>query len=278
MEEETGTVETTEVETSENTEVVEAAEASEQEETVEVAEDPTKKEKGVQKRINELTAARHKAENDAEYWRKVAAGEIRPAQAAQPQADFIPQGYPAEPKLEGFEDYDQYNRALVRWEAGRLLAERDHAAEQGKIREAKQSVGKAHNDRVGAAREKYADYDEVFSTASDMNMIQSTFDAVIESDQSADIGYHLAKNPAEFVRLNGLSPVQQIKEIARLEDKFRAVPVAPVKRVSQAPVPITPISGGGEASANGKEPDASVNPQAWSAWEAARVKKLGRRY
>lgn len=240
----------------------------------EPAEDPVKKEKGIQKRINELTREKHEARAEAEYYRKLA----EQAQPSQPQDDFIPPGFPAEPVLDQFEDYDQYNRALVRWEANRILAERDHKAEQGKAQAAKQTVMQAHAARVEAVQEKYTDFDEAIASAPDISFNDGTFSAIVESDQSADIVYHLAKNPAEAYRLHGLSPVQQIKEIARLEDKFSAAPEKPVKRVSQAPTPINALNGTSEAAASSKEPDAALNPAAWSAWEAARVKKLGRRY
>lgn len=272
MEDENGTVETTGEEVSEITEAVEVAEASEQAEPVEPAEDPVKREKGIQKRINELTREKHEARAEAEYYRNLAA---QAPQAAQLQGDFIPPGFPAEPALDSFDDYDQYNRALVRWEASRLLAERDHQAEQGKAQAARQTVAQAHAARVEAVQEKYQDFDETVAAAPNISFNDSTYSAIVESDQSADIVYHLAKNPAEAYRLHGLPPVQQIKEIARLEDKFKASPAQPVKRVTQAPTPINAIGGNGEAA--GKDPD-KMSDAEWLAHERARVGKLGRRY
>jgi hypothetical protein len=279
MDDEVVVEETTGTEVPESTVEVEAAEASEQVgavEPVEQAEDPAKKEKGVQKRFNELTAARHRAENEAEYWRKVAAGEIKPnqPQPEQQQGDFIPPGYPAEPALDGFDDYDQYNRALVRWEAGRLLAERDHVSEQTKAQAAQKATLSSHGARMEAAKERYADLDEVFAEAPQIAFNDSTFSAIVESDQSADIAYHLAKNPAEAARISALSPVKQIMEIARLEDRFKVSP-APVKRISQAPTPLNPIGGNGAVVQ--KDPD-KMNDAEWLAYERARVGKLGRRY
>jgi hypothetical protein len=265
-------VETAGAEAPEVTVEVEAAEASEQVEVVEQVEqveDPAKKEKGVQKRINELTAARRAAE--AENARLMGLLEER---QAPPQGDFIPPGYPAEPALDSFDDYDQYNRALVRWEAGRLLAERDHVSEQTKAQAAQKATLSSHGARMEAAKEKYADLDEVFAEAPQIAFNDSTFSAIVESDQSADIAYHLAKNPAEASRISALSPVKQIMEIARLEDKFKAAP-AQVKRISQAPTPLNPIGGSGVVVQ--KDPD-KMNDAEWLAYERQRVSKLGRRY
>lgn len=267
----------TEAETSETTEQEEGAEPSQQEEpTADPAAEPEKKENKVQKRIDEITRARRQAEAEAEYWRKVATGDIQPPkqEPQQPQGDFIPPGYPAEPALDAFEDWDAYNRAMVRWEAGRLLAERDYQAEQTKAKTAKQTVLDGHAARMEAATAKYEDMDEVFALAPAISFNNTTWDAIIESDQSADIAYHLAKNPQEAERIVSLSPVQQIKEIARLEDKFKGAS-APVKRVSQAPKPVNPVGDAGEAPA--VDPD-KMSDDEWLKFERERLAKLGRRY
>lgn len=268
----------TEVETSEPTDQEGGAEPSEQEETpASPAAEPEPKRNKVQERIDEITRARRQAEQEAEYWRKVATGEIKPPpqQEAQPQGDFIPPGYPAEPTLDAFDDYDQYNRALVRWEAGRIIAERDHAAEQEKAKNAQKAVHDSHAARVKAAKEtKYSDWDELALVAPPMAFSDDAFSAILESDQSADIAYHLFKNPAEITRLNGLSRVQQIKEVTRLEDKFKATP-QPVKRVSQAPTPLNPIGEGGDPAP--KDPD-KMSDEEWLAYERKRLAALGRRY
>lgn len=276
MEEENGIVETTGEEASETTEAVEAAEASEQVEPgqVDQAEDPVKKEKGIQKRINELTREKHEARAEAEYYRKIAEQSQQPA---QPEVLAIP-GLPPKPVLEDYEDYDLYVEAVGEWGAEKAILAREHKAEQAKAQATKQTVMQAHAARVEAVQEKYTDFDEAIASAPNISFNDATFSAIVESDQSADIVYHLAKNPAEAYRLHGLSPVQQIKEIARLEDKFKAAPEKPVKRVTQAPTPINALAGTTDAGGIGKEPDPATDPAAWSAWEAARVQKLGRRY
>jgi len=245
----------------------------------EVPDPEAAKQKGVQKRIDEITRARRQAESEAEYWRKVATGEIRPPQqqAQQPQPepeDFVPPGFPPEPNLDAFDDYEKYNRALVRWEAGRIIAARDYQSEQSKVHAAKQTVIRGHAARMDAARAKYQDLDEVIDAA-DVVFPQSTFDVIVESDQSAEIAYHLAKNPAESARIAALSHVQQIKELARLEDKFKATTPQPIKRVSQAPTPISALGGNGEIA--GKDPE-KMSDEEWLAYERNRVAKLGRRY
>lgn len=253
------------------------APADPQDPSADPAAEPAHKENKVQKRIDEITRARRQAEAEADYWRKVATGEIQPPkqEPVQPQGDFIPPGYPAEPTLDAFDDYDQYNRALVRWEAGRIIAERDHTAQQAQKQTAQQAVFKTHVERMEAAKEKYADLDEVLALAPDCQFNQDAFNAILESDQSADIVYHLSKHAKEAERIAAMPPVKQIMEIARLEDKFKAAPAQPVKRVSQAPTPLNPIGGGGDPAP--KDPD-KMSDEEWLAYERKRVQALGRRY
>ena len=274
-------VEVVEIEEQQDPQAAEPAEIAEDAEPApaEVPDPEAAKQKGVQKRIDEITRARRQAESEAEYWRKVATGEIRPPQqqAQQPQPepeDFVPPGFPPEPNLDAFDDYEKYNRALVRWEAGRIIAARDYQSEQSKVHAAKQTVIRGHAARMDAARAKYQDLDEVIDAA-DVVFPQSTFDVIVESDQSAEIAYHLAKNPAESARIAALSHVQQIKELARLEDKFKATTPQPIKRVSQAPTPISALGGNGEIA--GKDPE-KMSDEEWLAYERNRVAKLGRRY
>lgn len=274
MEEETndildqqGKQEPPESETPENTEPIEGAEPSEPAEPAE----PAKKENRVQHRIDELTREKYEARQEADRLRKE--NEELKAVKATPDSDFIPPGFPDEPTIDQFEDYEQYNRALVRWEAGRIIANEKYQDVQKQKQEQVKTVVNNYNSRVEAAKKTYTDWDDVIATAPDFVYPQSTVDTILESEQGADIQYYLANNAAEAERVHKLNPVQQIKEIAKLEAKF-SKPDAPAKRVSQAPTPITPVTGNdsGIVDINKLEGDAWINA------ERARLAKLGRRY
>lgn len=238
------------------------------------AEPEPPKENKVQKRIDEITRARRHAEQEADYWRRVAKGEIQqqPQTPAQPEA--IP-GLPPKPSFDQFDDYDAYVEALGEWSAEKTLLARDHKQRQAAAQKERDGVVNSHLDRVDAVRgTKYADWDDVVADASHVRFNDGTLAAILESDQSADISYHLMKNDAEYQRIIGLSPLQQIKEIARLEDKFKAAP--PPKRITQAPTPLNPLGGGTDANLQ-KDPD-KMSDEEWLAWDRARLAKLGRRY
>jgi len=236
-----------------------------------------KKENRVQKRIDEITREKHEARQEAEYWKQQALKTATPEPPPPPvvsKTDFIPPGYDPKPILDQFEDWDQYNEAMIQWNVGKVLAVRDYQAEQRKATEAKQTAAQNHKARMEAAKGKYDDFDEVVASAPDISFpMQSTFDAIAESEQSADLVYYFSSKPEEAARINALSPVQQIKEIAKLETKFAATDPKPIKRVTQAPQPINAIESGDAVVDIDK-----LEGEEWLKAEKARLAKLGRRY
>jgi hypothetical protein len=62
------------------------------------------------------------------------------------------------------------------------------------------------------------------------------------SEIGPDVAYFLGSNPKEADRISRLAPLLQAREIGKLEAKIASDP--PVKKVSSAPAPITPIRGG----------------------------------
>lgn len=236
-------------------------------------EAPKPKENRVQARIDEITRARRNAEAEAEYWRNVATGGTKqPQQAAQPEPEALPPGFPTKPTIDQFDDYDQYVEALGEWSAEKTIAKREYAASRKQHEQAQQTVRETYSKRVEAAKVKYADWDEVVAL-SDVAVTNTTLDAILESEQGPDISYFLLTNPAEAARLRGLSQIQQIKEIAKLETKFAGA-TAPVKRVTQAPAPINAIGG----SDKGILDMDKLEGEEWAKAERERVRKLGRRY
>jgi hypothetical protein len=197
----------------------------------------------------------------------------QPAPVQEPaQTEAVP-GLPAKPQLDQFEDYDEYVVALSEWGNEKAHLTREYKARQTEAQTSRQAVINTHLDRVDTAKVKYTDWDEV-AAASDVRFNDDTFAAILESDQSADISYHLMKNEAEAARINALPPIQQIKEIARLEDKFKAAP--PVKRITQAPTPLNTLEG--DTGVNAQKDPNKMTDSEWITWERERVKKLGKRY
>ena len=60
------------------------------------------------------------------------------------------------------------------------------------------------------------------------------------SDIGPDMAYYLGSNPKEAERISRLSPLQQAKELGKIEAKLADNP--PVKKTSNAPAPIAPVT------------------------------------
>jgi len=133
---------------------------------------------------------------------------------------------------EQFESTDAYVDALATQRAEQLLAQREQQKQQSALLE-------SYHDREEKAREKYDDFEQV---AYNPNL--PITDVMAQSIQASDIGpevaYHLGANPKEAERIARLSPILQAKEIGKLEAKLAADP--PVKKTSNAPTPISPIT------------------------------------
>ena len=63
------------------------------------------------------------------------------------------------------------------------------------------------------------------------------------SDVGPDVAYYLGSNPREAERISRLSPYLQAKEIGKIEVKLTDNP--PVKRTTNAPPPIKPVTAKG---------------------------------
>lgn len=200
--------------------------------------EPDPKPSGFEKRISKLTWQAREAERQAAYWRGIAEGKGAPPQGAQPEAKDGP------PKQEQFETYDEYLRALTRHEISTTMAqERQKLTRELEGRELQGGFEK----RVEAFREKHADFDEV--AFSDDHQVSPTMrDAIVNTQDGAEIAYWLGKNPEESNRIARLSPNHQILELGRISARLAAPPPAPPPRpASAAPAPITPVKAGGKA-------------------------------
>jgi hypothetical protein len=177
-----------------------------------------------------------------------------------------------EPKLEDFE-----GRSITEY-----IAARDRFLETKLITAAEQRARDAFaqeqhriemEKRVAEARRDLTDWDEVMAAANDDPVLplNETVQIIVESEHGARIGYYLAKNPDEHEKLNRLSGVRRIAELARLEDRVRPQAEKPTtaraaRKVSSAPAKLTETRG--SASLNPMDPAAAAR-QGYAAWKVA---------
>lgn len=201
-----------------------------------------KKQSKFQRRLDRHKAAAIEAQTEARLLRE----RIAALEAAQ-----APKEQDGEPKQEQFEDYNAYVKALARYEAKQeaaatLKAESEKSAKSAKQETAQQSERKIAEGWVKREREFEAateDYKDVVTPFVEEEL--GTFSEgarrlLVESEVGPGLLYHLAKNPDDVERISELSPMRQIVELGKMEDKMQR----PAKAVSKAPEPITPVPAG----------------------------------
>jgi len=170
-----------------------------------------------------------------------------------------------------------YWAAKAAYDVHRQVAEKQIAAERtvAQARETAkyQALARTYEERQIKARSRLPDYDKVVGAAAarmyatGTTVSQPLIDAIVTSDLSPEIEYHLALNPAKLHALNQMRPEQVAREIGRLEAVLQATP--PARTSTQAPPPPSALKGGSAGPAR------SLADMSMDEYVAAR--KAGRR-
>lgn len=203
------------------------------------AEQPKKK--TAQERINELTREKHdiarEKDRDIEYWKaKALQSGSQPAQEAQQE----PQG-DGRPDRADYEDDFEFIEALTDWKA-------DRAAERLSLQHRQQERTRTVRDSFETrAKTLFPDGEpaglEAFRRLPQLPV--AVLEIVGESDIGPKLADHLGANPAELRRLEGLSTVQQARELTRLEARLSEPPKPASRTVTEAPEPLPTVRGAG---------------------------------
>lgn len=215
--------------------------------------DPDDEKKFSQKDLNKIIAKR-------------VAREMRAMQREQEQRAISVQNVSkGDLNINDFETTDAYLEALATRKAEELVRhQRDVETRTAVVEKFEQSVEKAS--------EKYPDFEElVFNPNLPVSTVMR--DAIFLLDDGAEVLYHLGSNPAESARISKLPPVQQAIEIGRLHAKFAQNP--PVKKVSNASAPISPIKAKGASPSYDTTDPRSISQMSTSEWiEAERRRQV----
>ncbi|WP_337053998.1 hypothetical protein [Pseudoxanthomonas sp. USHLN014] len=206
------------------------------------ADDATaqRKNKGVGKRIDELTKAREDAKRERDYWREQALRNQQPAPTQQRDEQAVDD----EPKPEDFEfDLGKYNRAWYEWRKG----QDDKASAAAKKQEAERERQRKFQESAVAFVESNPDFHEVISNPL-LPISVEMAEVISEADNPAAVAYYLGKNPQEAQRIAEMSPAGIGRAIGRIEASLSTpAPEAPrqptPKTVTKAPPPVTTLSG-----------------------------------
>jgi len=218
-------------------------------------EDKPKSKGGFQRRIDKLTAQKHRLETEnaevtaknseltsrIEAIEKRLGGETLQVQKKADESKPTPEKFAADGKT-----YEEFLEAQTRWilkqEKEATKREQDDAAQQKNTQAAKD----AYNERAKASREKHADFDDVLKEA-DFAIPKVAEDAIIDDENGAEITYYLAKHPEECEKMMAMPTIGKvISYIGFLSAKCapQEGTVVAEKKVSNAPAPPARVPGG----------------------------------
>lgn len=161
------------------------------------------------------------------------------------------------PRIEDFNDIDEYANAKAKFEAENILKSHQASLQAENNKRQLQSLASSWEEKSTRADGKYDDFDEVVG---DLKPVNALTIAIMQAENAEDVAYYLGKNLKEAQRLAGLDPIAQIREIGRLEAKLLSDPPKP-KTPSQAPAPISPLSG--KSAVNNGEPLDTDDMKTW---------------
>lgn len=205
--------------------------------------------KGVQKRIDRAVREKYEAQARAKMLeeRLTAIEQRQTQQISQKPIDK------SEPRIENFNDFDEYVAAKAEWIASKkineTLAEREQRTAAERVAAAQGRAVENWNKRLAETTAELPDFEEVVG-GSDLPMTELMRDAIIESEMGPKIAYWLANNPQEAQKIAGMSPFQTVAAIGRIEERLESQAKAP-KKTTSAPPPVKPV--GSKASAT-KDP------------------------
>jgi len=197
--------------------------------------------KGVQKRIDRAVRQKYEAEARAKMLEeRLSYLEQQSRQSPAAQQNAIDN---SEPKIENFDNFDEYVAAKAEFIASRKIEETLSAREKQQMaaREAtdRQKTVESWTRRVAEATAEMPDFEEVIAS-SDVPMTDLMQQAIMESDVGTKLAYHLANHPDEAIKIAQMPPLRAVAALGRLEERL-STPAA--KTVSAAPPPIKPVGG-----------------------------------
>jgi len=143
------------------------------------------------------------------------------------------------PRLEDFTDVQEYAKAYAKYESGNAVNQYKTEQQQQAFKQAGERLAHDWEAKASKGEKKYDDFDDVVGEISPTNPIAV---AIMQAENGEDIAYYLGTHRQEAMRIAELDPLSQARAIGRIEAKLLAEPPK-AKTPSQAPAPITPVTG-----------------------------------
>ena len=219
--------------------------------------------------IRELTARAKTAEDrlaaaEAEVTRlktqHAPAAQVAAAERKVEQVENVSRGTSAvddpEPKEDDAKyagDYGKYLRDVTRWETRQALradrAESAKQAEQTRREEAKTATIRTFAERLTAAGTKYDDFEDTLkwdapwlAPSGDPHPgYEALHDFILLDDDGADVLHYLRSHPDEVDALMRVPPLQQVKRLTLLGQRFASPPSGEAGATGAAPTRTTVV-------------------------------------
>jgi hypothetical protein len=145
------------------------------------------------------------------------------------------------PDPDAFDDPLKYQAELTKHAVREARAEELRREAETVRKSAEEARQEAWALKVQAVKDRFPDFDRVARDPA-LPVTTTMAEAITESDVGPAVLYHLGQHPDEARRIAALPPVQQAREIGRLEAR---VSQPPPKKISSAPPPAPVLTGGG---------------------------------
>lgn len=216
--------------------------------------------------------------------------EVTPVTVTEDKPKAVPDFNDPKPKEDDFENFDEYNEALLDWKVDKKLAEQKAEAEAAKNEVREKELETEFRTKLAEGEEKYADFGESISDPT-VPMHAGIVNLLRETDNPADVAYYLSKNRKECATISQMTSNRAAIAIGKIDARFEANPVKklpfnssdikdvngieePEKKkqsIPEAPAPITPI---GSRETVTKDPDKMTQAE-YEAYRTAQKKAKG---
>jgi hypothetical protein len=165
---------------------------------------------------------------------------------------------------------EQYFEDLADWKANQTieakLTERETKAKEAEMRTEAQKRQREYQAKAAEFSKSATDFNEV-TEAYDGPWNNTIAQALLESDMGPQVAYHLAKNPEEAEKLEGMNYAQVNRFFGRIEASLESQK-PPETKVTKAPPPLNVPRGTGQTSTLDPFNNHDMSAEQWRAYKA----------
>ena len=202
----------------------------------------------MRKRAQEAERKERDARERNAYLEGQLSANPKPADTPKPTED-------TEPNVEDFPTVESWEVAHRAWDDRRVDMRVNQALEAREkkrtVATQQQSMQAAWQSNCAKLSETVPDLSDTLQTAQTPGALPRFADEFVNAVQSSEIGpqvlYYLLKNKGEATRLAKLPKWEQIAELGAMRDKIKSSFTPQTRTVTQAPPPLSTVSGKGAA-------------------------------